>query len=347
MKKVKEMAKLWAEVYIPWINSVYDLNVVQGWTDDKKDQVHKLILKGMLSKQHTCTEVLAELATMLEITRKGSTGGKGKEKAIIHFVFQSSPVSKGNLFNYSTLFAATNNVTHYAVTSKSPAPLKWSSSSSWHRMWANSNLFAPSIVPNVDVVQSKKGKKKLLYFTQQVPLALWMELVTLFWTNLEKHFLNLDNMAQDDMGKTLERLLQDKDFLRYTMSTWCAPIDSLLAKSSNLLDKKVTNIPSSPTAPNPLIVSKSNFHPVIKIALCRILLVVVATSRNEALNYLDLEAKVEGGEGGSGGRITDEETPSDRDMSNDGDEGKGDKGEGDQEEDDQGEGDRGAGEGWG
>ncbi|KXS10677.1 hypothetical protein M427DRAFT_36908 [Gonapodya prolifera JEL478] len=81
MKEVKEMAKLWGEVYIPWINGVYDLNVSQGWTDDKKEQGRKLIIEGTFSEQHTRAEVIAELATMLEITRKGSTGGKGKEKA--------------------------------------------------------------------------------------------------------------------------------------------------------------------------------------------------------------------------------------------------------------------------
>ncbi|KXS08854.1 hypothetical protein M427DRAFT_39888 [Gonapodya prolifera JEL478] len=80
MKEVKEMVKQWGEVYIPWINGVYDLNVSQGWTDDKKEQARKLIIKGTFSEQHTHAEVIVELATMLEITRKGSTGGKGKEK---------------------------------------------------------------------------------------------------------------------------------------------------------------------------------------------------------------------------------------------------------------------------
>ncbi|KXS10270.1 hypothetical protein M427DRAFT_37543 [Gonapodya prolifera JEL478] len=107
------------------------------------------------------------------------------------------------------------------------------------------------------------------------------------------------------------------------MSTGCAPIDLPPAKSSNLLDEKVTNIPSSPTALNPLI--------------------VVPPARGA--QHLDLEAEVEGGEGGSAGTITDEETPSDRDIIDNGDEGKGDKGEGDQEEDNQGEGNRGAGKG--
>ncbi|KXS08867.1 hypothetical protein M427DRAFT_39866 [Gonapodya prolifera JEL478] len=80
MKEVKEMAKLWGEVYIPWINSVYDLNVSQGWTDDKKEQARKLIIEGTFFEQHTRAEMIAELATMLEITCKGSTGGKEKEK---------------------------------------------------------------------------------------------------------------------------------------------------------------------------------------------------------------------------------------------------------------------------
>ncbi|KXS08808.1 hypothetical protein M427DRAFT_39934 [Gonapodya prolifera JEL478] len=284
MKEVKEMAKLWGKVYIPWINGVYDLNVSQGWTDDKKEQGRELIIEGTFSEQHTRAEVIVELATMLEITREGSTGGKGKEKgnpstsanlpamdadpetfdmtvepeednnargasksskeeteatpkqkkqrptqkltnpvaipithivepdsleaaltafasqqgattsvvfidfpsqddadkqrlslaprfqanlcglrllalnkiltqggvlieridmaefgamksgyqtagaptsATIHFAFQSAPISKGDLPDDSTLFGATNNVAHYAVTSRSPAPLNW------------------------------------------------------------------------------------------------------------------------------------------------------------------------------------------------------------------------------
>ncbi|KAJ3304555.1 hypothetical protein HDU93_006353, partial [Gonapodya sp. JEL0774] len=61
--------------------------------------------------------------------------------ATVHFAFQSAPTSKANLPDDSTLFNATNDVTHYAVTSTSPAPLNWSQGSSWRRSWANSNLF--------------------------------------------------------------------------------------------------------------------------------------------------------------------------------------------------------------
>ncbi|KXS17830.1 hypothetical protein M427DRAFT_30278 [Gonapodya prolifera JEL478] len=307
MKEVKEMAKLWGKVYIPWIN-----------------------------------KVIAELATMPEITCKGSTGGKGKEKgnpsasadlpatdadpetpdslevaltafasqqgvttsvviidfpsqdnadkqqlqidiakframksnyqttsaptsATIHFEFQSAPFSKGNLPNDSTLFAATNDVAHYAVTSRSPVLLNWAK------------------VPDVDIVkyvalsQSKKGKKKLPFFLQQVPLALWMELITL-----------------DPLGRR-----------RPILASWQ---DSLLAKCSNLSAEKVTKIPSSPSLPNPLIeVPSANVNP-----------------------FLDVEAGVEGGEEESEGSDTDEETPSDKEMIDNGDEDEGDQDEGDQ-----------------
>ncbi|KXS15680.1 hypothetical protein M427DRAFT_32106 [Gonapodya prolifera JEL478] len=126
--------------------------------------------------------------------------------ATIHFAFQSAPISKGDLPNDSTLFGATNNVAHYAVTLRSPALLNWAKGSHWRRSWANLNIFGPCTVPDVDIVkyvtpsQSKKGEKKLPFFTRQVPSALWMELITL------KHFLNINNMARDDAGKTLERL---------------------------------------------------------------------------------------------------------------------------------------------
>ncbi|KXS08824.1 hypothetical protein M427DRAFT_39909 [Gonapodya prolifera JEL478] len=92
--------------------------------------------------------------------------------ATIHFAFQSTPISKGDLPNDSTLFGATNNVAHYAVTLRSPAPLNWAK-------------VLHNLVPDVDIVkyvtrsQSKRGKKKLPFFMQQVPLALWMELITL------------------------------------------------------------------------------------------------------------------------------------------------------------------------
>ncbi|KXS11139.1 hypothetical protein M427DRAFT_36326 [Gonapodya prolifera JEL478] len=417
MKEVKEMAKLWGKVYIPWINSVYDVNVSQGWTDDKKEQGRELIIKGTFSEQHTRAEVIAELATMLEITREGSTGGKGKEKAresspprdappspkprhtipgnsstsanlpamdadpetfdmtvepeednnargasksskeetkatpkqkkqrptrkltnpvaipithivepdsleaaltafasqqgattsvviidfpsqdnadkqrlslaprfqanlcglrllalnkiltqggvlierinmaefgamksdyqtasaptsaTIHFVFQSAPISKGNLPDDSTLFGATNNVAHYAVTSRSPAPLNWAKEGREE----TPILYAASTLGTLDGAHHLRCTCNAWIFDRN------------FWTNLEKHFLNIDNMARDDAGKTLERFIQDKDFLRYTMSTLCTPIDSPPAKRSNLLAEKVTKIPSSPSSRNPLI----------------------------------------------------------------------------------------------
>ncbi|KAJ3326997.1 hypothetical protein HDU93_002160, partial [Gonapodya sp. JEL0774] len=43
-KEVKELAKLWGEVYLPWINGVNDLNSSQGWTDEKKEQATELII---------------------------------------------------------------------------------------------------------------------------------------------------------------------------------------------------------------------------------------------------------------------------------------------------------------
>ncbi|KXS17284.1 hypothetical protein M427DRAFT_30437 [Gonapodya prolifera JEL478] len=85
--------------------------------------------------------------------------------------------------------------------------------------------------------QSKKGEKKLPFFTRQVPSALWMELITL---------------------------------------------------------------------------TESGVHPILKLALHVILLVVVTAAHI---------AGVEGGEEESEGSDTDEETPSDKDMIDDGDEG--------------------------
>ncbi|KAJ3317350.1 hypothetical protein HDU93_004115, partial [Gonapodya sp. JEL0774] len=82
-------------------------------------------------------------------------------------------------------YSLSNNVIHYAVTSTSPAPLNWSQGLSSHRSWANSNLFGPCTVPDLNVVkyvilsQSKKGEKKLPYFTRQTASTLFMELVTL------------------------------------------------------------------------------------------------------------------------------------------------------------------------
>ncbi|KXS08838.1 hypothetical protein M427DRAFT_39896 [Gonapodya prolifera JEL478] len=393
-----------------------------GWTDDKKEQGRELIIEGTFSEQHTRAEVIAELATMLEITRKGSTGGKGKEKgnsstsanlpamdadpktfdmtvepkednnargasksskeeteatpkqkkqrptrkltnpvaipithivepdsleaaltafasqqgattsvviidfpspddadkqrlslaprfqanlhglqllalnkiltqggvlieridmakfgamksnyqtagaptsATIHFAFQSAPISKGNLPNESTLFGATNNVAHYAVTSRSPALLNWAKGSHWHRSWANSNLFGPCTVPDVDIVkyvtlsQSKKGEKKLPFFTQQVPSALWMELITL-GTLATLGFLTTTS------GPTLRSISS-------TSIIWQGMTQGRHWKDVN--------------------------------------------------PFLDVEAGVEGGEEESEGSDTNEETPSDKDMIDDGDEG--------------------------
>ncbi|KAJ3329640.1 hypothetical protein HDU93_000860, partial [Gonapodya sp. JEL0774] len=408
-KEVKELAKLWGKVYLPWINGVNDLNSSQGWMDEKKEQATELIIAGTFPKHTTRAEVIVQLARLLELTpkvpqvvkerKKEDNNPKGASKlskeeteatpkqkkqresrklinpialptthlvepdkleealtaftteqganhlvfiidfpnpedadklrlvlkqggvlieridmsefaamksdyltagaptsATVHFAFQSAPTSKGNLPDDSTLFDATNNVTHYAVTSTSPAPLNWSQGSSWRRSWANSNLFGPCTVPDLDVVkyvipsQSKKSEKKLPYFTRQTPSALWMELITLvsnpgdgvvlpsvgtgsaatacailgrtcnawvfdieFRGNLEKHFLAIDSLLREDAGKTLERLIQDKDFLRYTLSTRCTPIASPPVKSSNLSAKKIADVPSSPTAPSTLI----------------------------------------------------------------------------------------------
>ncbi|KAJ3338867.1 hypothetical protein HDU93_009002 [Gonapodya sp. JEL0774] len=79
-----------------------------------------------------------------------------------------------------------------------------------------------NIVKYMVLSQSKKGEKNRIshgklhvHFEGILSPYTWV-LNIKFHTNIEKHFLAIDGLLRDNAGKTLEKLIQENDFLWYT-----------------------------------------------------------------------------------------------------------------------------------